>query len=157
MSWDGVTIGLPSLGPKIFVDPNINCLASWIASSPNGTWTAIWSPSKSALNAGVTNGWRRIARPSTNLGSNAWIPNLWRVGARFNNTGCALITSSTIGQILSSILSINLSAALILVANWSLTNPLITNGLNKFNAISRGIPHWYIFKSGPTAITERPE
>ena len=67
------------------------------------------------------------------------------------------MTSSTIGQITSSILSINLSAALIFVAICSLTNPLITNGLNKFKAISRGIPHWYIFKSGPTAITERPE
>lgn len=34
---------------------------------------------------------------------------------------------------------------------------LITNGLNRLIAISRGIPHWYIFRSGPTAITERPE
>ena len=157
MSWDGVTIGFPSFGPKILFEPSINWRASWIASSPNGTWTAIWSPSKSALNAGVTSGCRRIARPSTSFGSNTWIPNLCNVGARLSNTGCCWITSSTIGQIRSSILSINLSAALIFVANWSLTRPLITNGLNRFNAISRGIPHWYIFKSGPTAITERPE
>ena len=157
MSCDGVTIGLPSFGPRIFLEPSINCLASWIASSPRGAWMAIWSPSKSALNAGHANGWRRMARPSTSLGSKAWIPNLCNVGARFNNTGWCLITSSTIGQILSSILSIIRSAALILVANSFLTNPEITNGLNKLTAISLGIPHWYIFNVGPTAITERPE
>ena len=30
----------------------------------------------------------------------------------------------------------------------------ITNGLNNSMAISFGSPHWYIFKKGPTTITE---
>ena len=33
----------------------------------------------------------------------------------------------------------------------------ITNGLKSSMAISRGTPHWYILRVGPTAITERPE
>jgi len=70
MSCVGAMIGLPSFGPKMCHDANIIDLASAIASLPNGTCTAIWSPSKSALNAVVTNGWRRIALPSTILTSN---------------------------------------------------------------------------------------
>ena len=137
--------------------PNIRILASALASSESGTCTAIWSPSKSALNAVHTSGCRRIALPPTSLGSNAWIPNLCRVGARFNITGCSVITSSTISQTQSSLLSINFLAPLILWASPALTKPLITWGLNNSRAISLGIPHWYIFKLGPTTITERPE
>ena len=157
MSWDGVTIGSPDFGCKMLFEPSINILASAWASSESGTWTAIWSPSKSALNAGQTNGWSLIALPPTKIGSNAWIPNLCSVGARFNITGCSLITSSTISQTTGSWLSINLLAALILWAISLLTKPWITCGLNNSSAISLGIPHWYIFNDGPTTITERPE
>ena len=137
--------------------PNIRILASAWASSESGTWTAIWSPSKSALNAAQTNGWSLIALPSINLGSNAWIPNLWSVGARFNNTGCSLITSSTTSHTLSSWFSIIFLADLILWTISFSTSPRITWGLNNSSAISLGIPHWYIFKDGPTTITLRPE
>ena len=157
MSCDGVTIGSPDFGCKILLDPSIRSLASAWASSDNGTWTAIWSPSKSALNAVHTNGCKRIALPPTKIGSNAWIPNLCSVGARFNNTGCSLITSSTISQTCGSRLSINLLAALILWAISLSTKPLITCGLNNSRAISFGIPHWYILSDGPTTITLRPE
>ena len=37
----------------------------------SGTWTAIWSPSKSALNAVQTSGCSWIALPSISTGSNA--------------------------------------------------------------------------------------
>ena len=76
----------------------IKTLASNCASRLKGMWTAIWSPSKSALNAVQTNGWSWIALPSIKIGSNAWIPNLWSVGARFKRIGCSLITSSKISQ-----------------------------------------------------------
>ena len=141
----------------MFWAASISIRASACASFDKGTWTAIWSPSKSALNAVVTRGWRRIARPSTKIGSNAWIPSLWRVGARLSNTGCSRIISSKISHTWSSILSIWFLAFLMLLANSRLTNSRITNGLNNSSAISLGNPHWYIFKFGPTTITERPE
>ena len=51
----------------------------------SGTCTAIWSPSKSALNAAQTSGCSWIALPSISTGSNAWMPRRWSVGARFSN------------------------------------------------------------------------
>ena len=41
------------------------------ASADSGTWIAIWSPSKSALNAVQHRGCSLSARPSTSTGSNA--------------------------------------------------------------------------------------
>ena len=137
--------------------PNIKSLASAWASSLIGTWTAIWSPSKSALKAGHTNGWSLIALPSINFGSKAWIPSLCNVGALLSNTGCSLITSSTMSHTRSSWFSIILLAALILLAISLETRPWITCGLNNSRAISFGIPHSYILSDGPTTITERPE
>ena len=64
--------------------------------------TAIWSPSKSALKAGQTKGCNLIALPSTNIGSKACIPNLCKVGALFNKTGCPCITSSKTFQMIDS-------------------------------------------------------
>ena len=55
---------------------SIKNLASACASTDNGTWTAIWSPSKSALYAVQANGCNLIALPSTSTGSKAWIPSL---------------------------------------------------------------------------------
>ena len=157
MSCEGVTIGFPSFGDRILLAPSINNLASALASSESGTWTAIWSPSKSALNAAHTNGCSLIALPPTSFGSNAWIPSLCRVGARLSITGCSVITSSTTSHTHSSLESINFLAPLILWAKSLSTRPWITCGLNSSRAISFGIPHWYIFKFGPTTITERPE
>ena len=137
--------------------PSINSLASAWLSSLSGTCIAIWSPSKSALNAVHTRGCSLIALPPTSLGSNAWIPNLWSVGARFNITGCSWITSSTISQILSSCASINFLAPFMLWASSLSTISWITCGLNSSRAISFGTPHSYIFRVGPTAITLRPE
>src|ERR687893_87932 len=51
MSWVGATTGLPSAGEsRLAVDSIIVRASSW-AAVDSGTWTAIWSPSKSALNA----------------------------------------------------------------------------------------------------------
>ena len=56
MSWVGATIGLPSAGESRFeVESSIVRASSW-AAVESGTWTAIWSPSKSALNAVQTSG-----------------------------------------------------------------------------------------------------
>src|SRR5450631_576436 len=87
-------IGSPLAGDRMLFDDSISARASSCASSDSGTWTAIWSPSKSALNAAQTNGCSWMALPSINTGSNAWMPRRCRVGARFNNTGCSRITSS---------------------------------------------------------------
>ncbi len=72
--------------------------ASACASAESGRWTAIWSPSKSALKAWQTSGWTWIALPSTSTGSNAWMPRRWSVGARFSSTGCSAMTSSSTSQ-----------------------------------------------------------
>ena len=50
-----------------------------------------------------------------------------------------------------------LSCSLMLPAAPVSTRRFITNGLKSSSAISFGRPHWYIFSSGPTTITERPE
>ena len=65
--------------------------ASICASIESGTCTAIWSPSKSALNAAQTSGCSWMALPSISTGSNAWMPRRCSVGARFSITGCSLI------------------------------------------------------------------
>jgi len=57
MSCDGTVMGRPSAGFRmLFVLSMITAASTW-ASGDSGTWTAIWSPSKSALNAAQTNGW----------------------------------------------------------------------------------------------------
>ena len=94
MSLDGPTIGSPSAGFSKLRDASISSYASSTALGESGTCTAIWSPSKSALNAEHTNGWICIALPSTSTGSKACIPNLCRVGARLSSTGLFWMTSS---------------------------------------------------------------
>ena len=94
MSCEGTVMGAPFAGERMFFDAFISTEASIWASGASGTCTAIWSPSKSALNAVHTKGWMRIALPSTRTGSNAWIPNRCSVGARLSSTGCSRITSS---------------------------------------------------------------
>ena len=157
MSSLGTATGLPSCGFNRLFVASIKYLASACASGVNGKWTAIWSPSKSALNASHTNACNFIALPSTKTGSNAWIPSLCNVGARLSITGWSLITSSSIPHTSGLNLSTILFALFILCAKCLPTNSLITNGLNNSIAISFGSPHWYIFNSGPTTITERPE
>ena len=98
MSWDGVAIGRPCAGDRMLLVDSIRIRASACASADSGTCTAIWSPSKSALNAAHTSGWILIALPSTRTGSKAWIPRRWSVGARFSITGCSRMTSSSTSQ-----------------------------------------------------------
>src|SRR3989475_278790 len=61
MSCDGSATGRPSEGLRTLLDEIISTRASSCASNESGTCTAIWSPSKSALNAAHTSGWMRIA------------------------------------------------------------------------------------------------
>ena len=105
----------------MFVD-NIKILASNCASKLKGTCTAIWSPSKSALNAAQVNGCNSIASPSINFGSNAWTPSLCKVGALFNNTGCSLTINSSASQTAFVSFSTNFFACLIVDANPNLFN-----------------------------------
>ena len=56
MSCDGTMIGDPLAGCRMLLVDIISTRASSCASSDSGTWTAIWSPSKSALNAAQTSG-----------------------------------------------------------------------------------------------------
>ena len=83
MSCEGTMIGLPLAGERMLLVDIISTRASSWASRLSGTCTAIWSPSKSALNAAQTSGWSWIALPSISTGSNAWMPRRWSVGARF--------------------------------------------------------------------------
>src|ERR1700759_2011747 len=68
MSWVGLMIGLPLAGLKMLLVDIISVIASTCASIESGRWTAIWSPSKSALNPFQTSGGIRIAFPSTRTG-----------------------------------------------------------------------------------------
>ena len=77
---------------------SISTCASTCASYDSGRWTAIWSPSKSALKPPQTSGCILIALPSTSTGSKAWMPMRCRVGARFSSTGCWSMTSSRMSQ-----------------------------------------------------------
>ena len=94
----GATIGSPAEGESRFLVESMISRASATAARDSGTWTAIWSPSKSALNAEQTSGWIWIAQPSTSTGSNAWMPRRWSVGARLRSTGRSWITSSRTSQ-----------------------------------------------------------
>jgi len=52
----GVMVGLPVAGKRTLFDASMSMWASACASTDNGTCTAIWSPSKSALKAVQTSG-----------------------------------------------------------------------------------------------------
>jgi len=56
MSCVGTVIGWPEAGDRMLCEASISTLASTWASGDSGMWTAIWSPSKSALNAVQTSG-----------------------------------------------------------------------------------------------------
>ena len=74
MSWLGTAIGRPCAGDRMLCADSMSSRASACASDESGRWTAIWSPSKSALNAAQTSGWIWMALPSTSTGSKAWMP-----------------------------------------------------------------------------------
>ena len=134
-------MGDPLAGFKILWDANINNCDSRIASGPKGKWTAIWSPSKSALNAVQTNGCTWIALPSIRIGWKAWIPNLCKVGALFNKTGCPFKTFSKISHTNGSLLSIIFFADFTVLTIPLSINFLTMKGLYSSAAISFGIPH----------------
>src|SRR4029077_16920083 len=98
MSCDGTMQGSPFDGSSTLFDASISVRASICASSGNGTWTAMWSPSKSALNAVQTSGCSWMALPSISTGSNAWMPRRCSVGGRFSSTGCSRMESSRISH-----------------------------------------------------------
>ena len=64
MSWVGVVIGRPLAGDRMLLLDSMRMRASACASADSGRCTAIWSPSKSALNAVQTSGWIWMALPS---------------------------------------------------------------------------------------------
>ena len=90
MSWLGIVSGRPLAGERMLLAESIRVEASIWASTDSGTWTAIWSPSKSALKAAHTSGWIWMALPSTRIGSKAWMPSRCSVGARLRKIGCSL-------------------------------------------------------------------
>jgi hypothetical protein len=49
MSWVGMVTGRPSAGLRMLLLDSMRIRASAWASADSGRWTAIWSPSKSAL------------------------------------------------------------------------------------------------------------
>ncbi len=156
MSCDGVTTGRPSEALRMLFDDIIRFLASATAPLNSGTCTAIWSPSKSALNALQTSGWIWIAWPSTSTGMNAWMPSLCSVGARLSSTGWSVMTWSSTSHTSGRTLSTMRLALLMFWVKFWLTSSRITNGLKSSSAIFLGRPHWCSFSSGPTTMTERP-
>ena len=129
--------------------------ASACASADSGRCTAIWSPSKSALNAVQTSGWIWMALPSTSCGSKAWMPRRCSVGARFSSTGCSAMTSSSTSYTTVRPRSTMRLADLMFCAWFRSTRRFITNGLKSSSAIAFGRPHWCSLSCGPTTITER--
>ncbi len=157
MSWLGTAIGRPWAGERMLLADSIRMRASAWASTDSGRCTAIWSPSKSALNAVQTSGWIWMALPSTSTGSNAWMPRRCSVGARLSSTGCSPMTSSSTSQTSGTIASTSFLAALMFWTCLRSTSRLMMNGLKSSSAISLGSPHWCSFSSGPATMTERPE
>ncbi len=157
MSWVGVASGWPWAGDRMLFEDSISSRASAWASADSGRWTAIWSPSKSALNAWQTSGCTWIALPSTSCGSKACSPRRWSVGARLSSTGCSWMTSSSTSQTSGIIESTSFLAALMFWTDLRSTSRAMMNGLNSSRAISLGRPHWWSFSEGPATMTERPE
>ena len=157
MSWVGTVIGRPVAGDKMLLADSIRTRASAWASADRGRWTAIWSPSKSALKAVQTRGWTWMALPSTSTGSKAWIPRRCRVGARFNNTGCSRITPSRTSHTWGRRRSTMRLADLMFWASSASTSRFMTKGLKSSSAINLGRPHWCSLRFGPITMTERPE
>jgi len=157
MSWEGMVTGRPSEGFRMLFDDSMRMRASACASGLRGRWTAIWSPSKSALNAPQTSGCSWMALPSTSCGSNAWMPRRCSVGARFRRTGCSRMTSSRTSHTCERPRSTMRFAALMFWAWFRSTSRFMTNGLKSSSAICFGRPHWCSLSVGPTTMTERPE
>ena len=91
-------IGLPWAGDRMLFVDIMSTRDSTCASMDSGTWTAIWSPSKSALKAAQTSGWSWMALPSMSVGSKACMPSRCRVGARLRMMGYSRTTSSRASQ-----------------------------------------------------------
>ena len=157
MSCDGTVTGEPLAGLRILCEANIKSCASRIASGPSGKWTAIWSPSKSALKAVHTSGCNWIAFPSINFGWKAWIPKRCNVGARFKRTGWPFNTFSRISHTTGSLRSMIFFADFTVLTIPRSMSLRVMNGLYNSAAISFGKPHSNNFNSGPTTITERAE
>src|SRR3990172_8729702 len=157
MSRVGATTGSPLEGSRRFWVESITWRASATEARESGTWTAIWSPSKSALKAVHTSGWIWMALPSMSTGSNAWMPRRCSVGARLSSTGRSLAMSSRMSQTSGRARSTMRLADLMLWARLRATRACITNGLNSSSAIFFGMPHWLSLSSGPPTITEQPE
>ena len=79
------------------------------------------------------------------------------MGARLSSTGCSWMTSSSTSQTSGIIESTIFLAALMFCTGLRSTSRAMMNGLNSSSAISLGSPAWWIFRSGPATITERPE
>src|SRR3954466_8456978 len=141
MSWVGVASGAPWAGERMLLEESMRMRASAWASADRGRWTAIWSPSKSALNAWQTSGWTWIALPSTSTGSNAWMPRRWSVGARLSSTGCSWMTSSSTSQTSGIIESTIFLAALMFWTALRSTRRAMMNGLKSSRATRFGGPH----------------
>ena len=157
MSCEGTVTGAPLAGLRMLWLWSISTCASRTASLLNGRWTAIWSPSKSALNGVHANGCNCNALPSISFGWNAITDKRCSVGARFSRTGWPFITFSRISQITDSRRS-TIFLALFTVFTMPRSISLrIINGLYSSAAINFGRPHSPIFSSGPTTITERAE
>ena len=157
MSCVGIATGAPFEGDRMLLAESISTCASICASMESGTCTAIWSPSKSALNAVQTSGWISMALPSTRMGSKAWMPSRWSVGARFRSTGCSVMTSSRMSHTSGRSFSTNFLAALMDEAMPRSSSFRRMKGLKSSSAIFFGRPHWWSFRYGPTTMTDRPE
>jgi hypothetical protein len=96
MSWAGATIGEPSAGEnRLCVDSTARAPRPGVGAERDVD--AIWSPSKSALNALQTSGWSWIALPSTSSARTPGCPGgaAWRA---VQQDRVLLMTSSSASQ-----------------------------------------------------------
>ena len=157
MSCVGVLMDLPDAGEKMALAESIRRRDSICASTESGTWTAIWSPSKSALNGVQVRGCRRMALSSTSTGSKLWMERRWRVGARLSMTVLPLVTSSSTSHTCGSRRSMSFLAERTVWARFFSFIRRMMNGSKSVRAISLGRPHCQSLSSGPQTMTERPE
>ena len=149
MSCVGVASGAPCAGEKMLFAESIRMRASACASADSGRCTAIWSPSKSALN-GVAD--ERVDLDRLALDQQ----RLERLDAEAVQRRRAVQQHRVLADdLFEHVPDLGRSSvdhplgALMFCAGLRSTSRFMTNGLNSSSAITFGRPHWWSFRYGP--------
>src|SRR5205807_7394811 len=153
MSCDGSATGRPSDGLSTLLDEIMSSRASSWLSNESGTCTAIWSPSKSALNAAHTSGWIRIAFAFHQHRLERLDAEAVQRRRAVQEHGVVLDDFLQDLEHLRAFLLHDLLGSLHRLGEPFSTSLGMMKGLNSSTAIAFGSPHWCHLSPGPTTIT----